>query len=67
MQRQTAWIEKPDKWHYLVTDDGEVIAAVSAYKFPFACFIGGAGAGEYATLEIAKEKLIEKCRLKKLL
>jgi hypothetical protein len=61
------WIEKPDKWHYLVVDGGEVIASISAYKFPYACFIGGASAGNYTTLEIAKEKLIEKCRKKRLL
>jgi hypothetical protein len=60
------WIQKGD-WHYLVVDGGEVIASIAAFRFPFSCFIGGGGAGEYATLDIAKEKLIEKCRQKRLI
>jgi hypothetical protein len=61
------WTQGSMDWHYLDNGKGEVIASISAYGFPICCFIGGAKAGEYTTLELAKEKLIEKCRQKRLL
>ena len=57
--KMLTWKEH-DKWHYLVTEDGEVVGSISAFSFPFCCFIHGAKAGDYVTLEIAKEKLLEK-------
>lgn len=60
------WVEGSNKWHYLVDDDGEVVGSISAYSYPFCCYIKGASAGQYDTLELAKKKLVEKCQKKKL-
>lgn len=61
------WLKGTVGFEHLANDQREIIGAVCDNSPVFSCFIGGARAGEYTTLDLAKEKLLEKCRKKKLL